>query len=57
VIGHKIATTTDPNKKGQTMIYKTLHSKLKIEKNQPHKKPGVNSGAPEGYANFQRNII
>ena len=39
------------------MIYKTLHSKLKIEKNQPHKKPGVNSGAPEGYANFQRNII
>jgi hypothetical protein len=54
VIGHKIATTTDPNKKGQTMIYKTLHRKLKIEKNEPHKKPGVNSGAPEGYANFQR---
>jgi hypothetical protein len=29
--------------KGQTSIYKTLHSKLKNKK-----KPGVNSGVPEG---------
>jgi hypothetical protein len=24
------------------------HIKLKIEKHEPHKNPGVNSGAPEG---------
>ena len=29
------------------MIYKTLHRKLKIKQNEPHKKLGVNSGAPE----------
>jgi hypothetical protein len=29
------------------MIYKTLHRKLKNEKHAPHKKLGVNSGAPE----------
>jgi hypothetical protein len=34
-------------KKGRTMIYKTLHRKLKIEQHEPYKKPGVNSGAPE----------
>jgi hypothetical protein len=31
--------------KGQTMIYKTLHRKLKIEQHEPHR---VNSGASEG---------
>jgi hypothetical protein len=30
--------------KGQTMIYKTLHKKLKIEQHKPHLKLGVNSG-------------
>jgi hypothetical protein len=35
--------------KGQTTILKTIHIKLKIEQYQPHKKPGVNSGAPEGW--------
>jgi len=34
--------------KGQTAIYKTLHRKLKIEQHEPHKKLGMNSGAPEG---------
>jgi len=34
--------------KGQTMIYKTLHRKLKIEQREPHLKPRVNSGAPGG---------
>jgi hypothetical protein len=28
--------------KGQTMIYKTLHRKLKIEQQEPHKKPREN---------------
>jgi hypothetical protein len=32
----------------QTMIYKALHRKLKIEQHEPHNKAGVNSGAPEG---------
>ena len=35
--------------KVQTMIYKTLQRKLKIEKHEPHLKPGVNSGTLEGY--------
>ena len=34
--------------KEQTMIYKTLHKKLKIEHHKPHKKTGLNLGAPEG---------
>jgi len=29
------------------MIYKKLHKELKIEQNEPHKKTGVNSDAPE----------
>jgi hypothetical protein len=33
---------------GQTMIYKTLHRKLKIEQHEPHWKPMMDSGAPEG---------
>jgi uncharacterized protein YfaQ (DUF2300 family) len=36
--------------KGQTMIYKTLHRKLKIEQNEPHREQMVNSGAPERQA-------
>jgi len=30
------------------MIYKTIYRKLKIEQHEPHQKPVVNSGAPEG---------
>jgi hypothetical protein len=33
--------------KRQTMIYKTLHGKLKIGKHEPHQKWGVNSGVLE----------
>jgi hypothetical protein len=36
--------------KGQTMIYKTSHRKLNIDQNEPHQKPGVNSGALVGLA-------
>ena len=36
--------------KRQTMIYKALHRKLKIEQYKPHYKQGVNSGAPEWLA-------
>ena len=32
------------------MIYKTLQIKLKIEKHKLHYKPGMNPGAPEGWA-------
>jgi hypothetical protein len=32
--------------KGQTMIYKALHRKLKIEQHKPHLKPWVNSCGP-----------
>jgi hypothetical protein len=34
--------------KEQTTIYKRLQRKQKIEKHEPHWKPGVNSGVPEG---------
>jgi len=34
--------------KGQTMIYKTIHRKLKIEQLEPHLKPGVHSCALGG---------
>ena len=34
--------------KGQTMIDKILHRKLKIEKHESHYKPMVNLCAPEG---------
>ena len=33
--------------KGQTMIYKTLDRKLKIDQREPHYKPGIHSGHPE----------
>ena len=36
--------------KVETMIYKGLHRKLKIEQKVPYYKPGVNSGDPEGRA-------
>ena len=35
--------------KWQTMIYKTLHGKLKIEQHEPHYKAGVNWGVLEGW--------
>ena len=35
---------------GQTTIYKTLQRKLKTELHELHKRPGVNSSAPEEYA-------
>jgi hypothetical protein len=34
--------------KRQTMIYKTLHRKLKIEQRESHEEPRMISGAPEG---------
>jgi hypothetical protein len=36
--------------KGQTTIYKTLHSKLKIEQQKPYYKSRVNSNGSDGYA-------
>jgi len=33
--------------KEQTMIYKILHRKLKIEQHESYQKPGMNSGVPE----------
>jgi hypothetical protein len=36
--------------KGQTMIYKTLHRKLKIKHHKPQQKQAMNSCAPEGSA-------
>ena len=36
--------------KGQTIIYKTLHRKQKIEQRKPHQKPGVHWDAPGGKA-------
>ena len=39
-----------PNEKGQTIICKTLHRKLRIGLCKPCLKPMVNSGALEGVA-------
>ena len=36
--------------KDNQVIYKTIHRKLKIDQHESHKKPGVNSGAPEDQA-------
>ena len=33
--------------KGQIMIYKTMHRKLKFEQSELHYKPRVNAGTPE----------
>jgi len=44
-------STMSKNKKRtkrSTMIYKTLHRKLKIEQHEPHRKPWLNGGAPQG---------
>jgi hypothetical protein len=41
--------------KRRTIIYKTLHSNLKIEKHEPHKESGVNS-APLFFFNFIMSI-
>jgi hypothetical protein len=35
-------------KRKEKTIYKTLYGKLKIKQHEPHLKPAVNSGAPEG---------
>jgi len=37
-----------PKEKGQIIIYKILHRKLKTEQPEPYQKPVMNSGAPEG---------
>ena len=37
-----------PQEKGQTIIYKALHRKLKIKQHEHHWIPRVNSGALEG---------
>ena len=34
--------------KGQTVIYKSLHRKRKIEQHELYKEQGANSGAPGG---------
>jgi hypothetical protein len=34
----------------QTMVYKTLHRKLKMDQHKRNKNPGVNSGGLEGLA-------
>ena len=34
--------------KGQTIVYKTLHRKLKTKHHALHFEPGMNTGAPEG---------
>jgi hypothetical protein len=41
-------TLCDQVSKGQTMIHKTLHRKLKIKTNETHYKSGKYSDAPEG---------
>ena len=50
VIRSRKQTIQWPKEKGQTPIYKTLHRKLKTDQHEPHKQPGVNSGAPDGWA-------
>jgi hypothetical protein len=40
--------------KGQTMIYKTLHRKLKTKQHDPHYKLGENPGVPEGSSPFYK---
>ena len=46
----EVHTTQWPKEKGQSTVYKTIHIKLNIEQHGPHQKPGVNSGAPEGWS-------
>ena len=46
----KSLTIQWPNEKGQTTIHKALHRKLKIEQHEPRLQLGVNSGAPEKFA-------
>ena len=50
VVNHRTTDNVMAKRKGQlkqTMIYKTLHRKLKIEQQKPNYKPGINSSAPE----------
>lgn len=46
------------NKKqiGHTMIYKTLHCKLKIQQDKPHNKPVVNACATEEYTVLSAHV-
>ena len=44
----KSKNNQDKMAKRQLVIYKTLHRKLNIRQQVPHKRPVVNSGAPEG---------
>jgi hypothetical protein len=37
---------TMAKRKGQILIYKISHRKIKIEQHEPHQKPRLNSGAP-----------
>ena len=46
---HKCQTKKD---KGTTNDLQNIHIKRKIELHEPHKKTGMNSGAPEGYFDF-----
>ena len=41
---HQYTAKAKIYEKGQTMIYKTLHKKLKIKLHEPHKKPGRELG-------------
>jgi len=50
VIRSRKQTIQWPKEKGQTPIYKTLRRKLKTDQREPHTQPGVNSGAPDGWA-------
>jgi len=40
--------TIAERKKDKTVIYKTLHTKLKIQQHEPYLQRGVNSCPPEG---------
>jgi hypothetical protein len=52
VNGRRTDNTTVKRKKtkGQTMIYKALHRKLRIVQHEPHWKSGINSCASKGHA-------
>ena len=42
--------------KGQTVTYKTLHRKQKIEQHELCKEQGVNSGAP-GWGEYEISVL
>jgi hypothetical protein len=47
---HSSDNNNSHKKDKQTMIYKALHRKLKIDQHEPNTKSGVTSGAPERQA-------